>query len=140
MTPAEALQLTLVIPLAGALLVAMTGRWPNLREAITITTGIALLATVSVLVAPVLAGNTPEVLLIETLPGLSLALSVEPLGLLFALVASPLWIVTSIYAIGYNARPQREEPDTFLRGLCGCDSEHDGGCLCGQHVHVVPVL
>jgi multicomponent Na+:H+ antiporter subunit D len=35
------------------------------------------------------------------LPGLPLALAVEPLGLLFALVASSLWIVTSLYSIGY---------------------------------------
>ena len=30
-----------------------------------------------------------------------LTLEVEPLGLLFALVASSLWIVTSLYSIGY---------------------------------------
>ena len=114
MTAAEALPLAILIPLVGALLVAMTGRWPNLREAVTITTGIALLATVSVLVAPVMAGEVPEVLLIETLPGLAIALSVEPLGLLFALVASPLWIVTSIYAIGYMRGHNEENQTRFF--------------------------
>ena len=35
------------------------------------------------------------------MPDLPLALEVEPLGMLFALIASFLWIVTSIYSIGY---------------------------------------
>ena len=33
--------------------------------------------------------------------GLWLAFKVEPLGMLFGLVASGLWIVTTIYSIGY---------------------------------------
>ena len=48
-----------------------------------------------------LAGARPEVSIIEVLPGIALALKVEPLGLLFALVASSLWIVNSLYSIGY---------------------------------------
>ena len=39
--------------------------------------------------------------LFEVLPGLDLAFNVEPLGLLFAIVASGLWMVTHIYGIGY---------------------------------------
>src|SRR5512145_3191003 len=35
------------------------------------------------------------------LPGFALMLRVEPLGMLFALIASGLWIVNSIYSIGY---------------------------------------
>ena len=42
-----------------------------------------------------------QVDILEVVPGLSLAFAVEPLGMLFALVASFLWIVTSIYSIGY---------------------------------------
>jgi multicomponent Na+:H+ antiporter subunit D len=37
----------------------------------------------------------------EPLPGLPLAFRVEPLGMLFALIASGLWIVNSVYSIGY---------------------------------------
>ena len=48
-----------------------------------------------------LAGERPELHLFEILPGLSVAFSVEPLGMLFALVASGLWIVNSLYSIGY---------------------------------------
>jgi multicomponent Na+:H+ antiporter subunit D len=53
------------------------------------------------LLAPVLAGARPRLAVIEVLPGLPLAFAIEPLGLLFALVASLLWIVNSLYSIGY---------------------------------------
>ena len=46
-------------------------------------------------------GTRLSLVLVETLPGLPIALAVEPLGMLFALVASFLWILTSLYAIGY---------------------------------------
>ena len=95
------LALMLAVPLAGALLVVFTGRWPNLREAVTLVTGAVLFALVAALVPEVMAGARPELLLAEPLPGLPLALRLEPLGLMFALVASFLWIVTSLYSIGY---------------------------------------
>jgi multicomponent Na+:H+ antiporter subunit D len=101
---ATALQLTLVIPLAGALLIALTGRRPNLREAVTLVTAVALFAAVlRVLGALTLVkGVGPiTVTLFEMLPGLSIALHIEALSLLFALVASFLWIITSVYSIGY---------------------------------------
>lgn len=114
MTPETALPLTIVIPLVGALLVALTGRAPNLRETMTLVTGIALLIIVSTLVPPVLSGAVPEIVLVSTLPGLPIALSAEPLGLLFALVAAPLWIVTSIYAIGYMRGHQEHNQTRFF--------------------------
>jgi len=96
------LYLALAIPLAGAVLIALLGRWPNVREAVTLATGVALFWFVASLVPHVLAGTTPGVLMVRLLPGgLSLVLRLEPLGMLFALVASGLWIVTSLYSIGY---------------------------------------
>jgi len=37
----------------------------------------------------------------EFLPGIAFGFRVEPLGMLFALVAAGLWIVNSVYSIGY---------------------------------------
>jgi multicomponent Na+:H+ antiporter subunit D len=45
------------------------------------------------------------------MPGIALAFRVEPLGMLFALVASGLWIVNSLYSIGYM-RGNRESNQT----------------------------
>ncbi len=96
-----ALAVALLLPVAGALLIAATGKWPNLREAVTLSTGGLLLLTVLTILSRVEQGARPALTLVETLPGLSIALAVEPLGMLFALLASFLWIVTSIYSIGY---------------------------------------
>ncbi|MCA1799620.1 MAG: hypothetical protein LC632_09265 [Xanthomonadaceae bacterium] len=91
----------LSIPLLGALAIVAASRWPNLRETVTLVTAVALFGVVATLYPEVAAGGRPALDLIEVLPGLSLAFEVEPLGMLFALVASFLWIVTSVYAIGY---------------------------------------
>jgi multicomponent Na+:H+ antiporter subunit D len=91
----------LLVPLAGALLIAGCHRWPDVREAVTLMTSAILLACVGALLAPVLAGVRPQLSLFEVLPGLPLAFEVEPLGMLFALIASGLWIVNSLYSIGY---------------------------------------
>jgi len=101
MSPETAAWLAIVIPFAGAVPIALTGRSPNLRESVTLVTAGLLFLTVASLVPHVLAGARPEVTLIETLPGLPIRLVIEPLGMTFATVASFLWIVNSIYSIGY---------------------------------------
>jgi multicomponent Na+:H+ antiporter subunit D len=98
------------IPFVGAALIPIFHRMPNVREAVTLATAGALFVAVTSLLGPVLAGARPEALDIQVVPGLALAFKVEPLGLLFALVASTLWIVNSIYSIGYmrgNGEPRQ---------------------------------
>jgi multicomponent Na+:H+ antiporter subunit D len=97
----SALQLVFLIPLLGAVGIALAGKWPNLRESVTIATAVLLFGTVLQLLDPVLAGERPELVLFEILPGLNIAFKVEPLGMLFGLIASGLWIVNSVYSIGY---------------------------------------
>ena len=113
MTPADLIALAIFIPLLGALLIAATGAHPNLREGVTIVTSLALFAVVASLASGVLAGARPELVLVETFPGLPIALKVEPLGMLFALVASFLWIVTSFYSIGYMRGAHEEHQTRF---------------------------
>ncbi|WP_180129094.1 proton-conducting transporter membrane subunit [Rhodoferax sp. BLA1] len=91
----------LVLPLVGAVGIVLARKKPNLRETVTLVTAGLLFFCVAQLLAPVLAGQRPEWLLTEPLPGLPVAFRVEPLGMLFALVASGLWIINSIYSIGY---------------------------------------
>ncbi|MGE0874957.1 MAG: monovalent cation/H+ antiporter subunit D family protein [Burkholderiales bacterium] len=101
MSAAQLLAGSLAVPAVGALAIALAGRWPNLRETVTLATAVALLACVAGLVPTVLAGGIPQLYLVEMLPGIPLGLRVEPLGMLFALVASTLWILNSVYSIGY---------------------------------------
>ncbi len=90
-----------LVPLIAAAGILLTDRWPNLREGLSVVMGVLLFGLVVALVAQVDPQAAPTLMLAEPLPGLALALSPEPLGMLFALVASFLWPVTVLYAIGY---------------------------------------
>jgi multicomponent Na+:H+ antiporter subunit D len=92
----------IVLPVAGALFIALAGeRHRNLREAITLLTATLLFIVVLLLYQTVGSNTHPVIEIIEPISGLAVALTVEPLGILFALVCSFLWIITSIYSIGY---------------------------------------
>jgi multicomponent Na+:H+ antiporter subunit D len=93
--------LAVLLPTFASVLIVLAGRHPNLREGITLITAGLLFTFVVSLSPEIMAGERPTVELAEPFPGLSLVLEVEPLGLLFALVASFLWIITSLYSIGY---------------------------------------
>jgi multicomponent Na+:H+ antiporter subunit D len=95
------LVVAVALPFAGALAVSLLGRWPNVREALSLATAGALFTVVCSILGRHQAGEHLEIELVEMLPGLSIAFEIEPLGMLFGLVASGLWIVTTVYAIGY---------------------------------------
>ena len=101
MSPSTAVCVAVALPLIGAFLVVSLQRWPNAREAASLITGGALFGVVLSLLPQVQSGARPEAQLVEVMSGLWLAFRLEPLGMLFALVASGLWIVTTMYAIGY---------------------------------------
>lgn len=103
--------LILLLPLVAALGVVLTGRDPNRRESVTLVSGVALFLLVAALASAADWDQPARLVLAEPVEGLSLALSLEPLGLMFALLASFLWPVTSVYAIGYM-RAHHEENQT----------------------------
>ena len=88
-------------PILCAGLIALIGNKPNLREAITLVTGLLTFTLIIGLYPIVADGETPLISLLEMLPGLSVTFKLEPLGFIFSFIASFLWIVTSIYSIGY---------------------------------------
>mgnify|MGYP001972250232 CR=1 FL=1 len=88
-------------PALMSLLVAACGRWPNVRESVSVATAALLFAGIALFIDPVTSGERPSLTLFEVLPGIGLTFTLEPLGLLFALVASGLWPLTTIYAAGY---------------------------------------
>jgi multicomponent Na+:H+ antiporter subunit D len=112
MSPETAILAALGVPLAGALLIGLAGRVnDNLRESMTLLTALALITCTWSLLPDVLAGARPGVRIGEVLPGIEVAFKVEPLGMLFAAMASGLWLVNSIYSIGYM-RGNREKKQT----------------------------
>lgn len=102
MTAEQVIIFALLLPLFGAVGILLASRiGPNLRETVTIVTALALAVTVWSLIPEVIAGGQPGLDLMEVVPGINIAFRVEPLGMMFAALASGLWIINSIYSIGY---------------------------------------
>lgn len=100
-SPGLAIALSLGVPLVGFLAIWALGKRENLREAATLITGAALLVLTVIVSAAVGAGERPGYRLLEVIDGLSISFRAEPLGAMFAVVAAGLWIVNSVYSIGY---------------------------------------
>jgi len=105
------LTLSIILPLLATAGIVATGSKPNLREGVTIITSLVLLYFVMNLYQGIKRGESISVQWWELLPGLRVSFSVEPLGMLFALIASFLWLVTTVYAIGYM-RSHHEQNQT----------------------------
>ena len=112
MTMDSLLLFTILLPLLAAVGILIFSRYPNMREGITIVTAIVLLFEVINVYDYFQGGQVPAVGPFQVLPGLDIAFNVEPLGMLFALIASILWIINSIYSIGYmrgNNEPRQTQ-------------------------------
>jgi multicomponent Na+:H+ antiporter subunit D len=81
--------------------VLASSRSENIREGWTFAIAIAKLLIVISMIPAILNGNQLVFTVAEVMPGLAIQFKVDALGMLFALVASLLWIVTSAYSIGY---------------------------------------
>ncbi len=111
MTDAGIIELALALPLLALLSTGLFSQRENLREFFNVTVATVLFCVVISLAGHVFAGQRPSVTLFEVVPGFPIAFQAEPLGMLFALVASGLWIVTTCYAIGYM-RSHHEQHQT----------------------------
>jgi formate hydrogenlyase subunit 3/multisubunit Na+/H+ antiporter MnhD subunit len=90
----------LVSALAAAAILRLD-RQPNLREACTLVAAVVKLCLVLSLLPDALDGQPLQTTLVELLPGVALQLRADAYGAVFATVASILWLVTSVYSIGY---------------------------------------
>lgn len=93
---------TLVPPLAVIPFILYFGEGrKNLREASIIIAGLLLLLINNSIYSDVVAGKVVESGELALLADFSLKLSAEPMGVVFGLLASFLWVVTTVYSIGY---------------------------------------
>ncbi len=100
-SPETIIQISLALPALGIVLVLLTGRFPNLRETCSLAVAALLFLVNCDLASYVFSGGRPSWRAGQLMPGFDVAFTVEPLGMLFALVASGLWVLTTVYAIGY---------------------------------------
>jgi len=93
--------MAVAVSLVATLLIIVSSKRPNLREGWTFVAAIIKLGIIASMTPAVLRGQEIVFNLIDVVPGIGIAFRVDALGLLFALVSSSLWIVTSAYSIGY---------------------------------------
>ena len=93
--------LAVLVSLVAVIPIVASGSKPNLREGWTFLAGFVKFGLVVSMVPLVLGGTIIEYTLAEPLPGLAIQFRVDAMGMLFALVSSSLWIITSAYSIGY---------------------------------------
>ncbi len=93
--------LAVLVSLVAVIPIVILGSKPNMRETWTFVAGIIKFGLVVSMLPLVLGGTVIEYTLLEVLPGLAIQFRVDPMGMLFALVSSSLWIATSAYSIGY---------------------------------------
>ncbi|MDD1718512.1 MAG: hypothetical protein LUQ25_00500, partial [Methanoregulaceae archaeon] len=94
------LVLIVAMPFAGSCAVLLFRNRPDARETGTLLSAL-LTFLLCILAIPGVFGSNVSTPSLAVLPGLSLQFTADPLGLLFASIASLLWIITSVYNIGY---------------------------------------
>ena len=93
--------LAVLVSLVAVIFIVIPNQRPNVRESWTILAALAKFALVASMLPLVLQGKSPAITLFAISPGISLALKVDYLGIIFGLSASFLWILTSFFSIGY---------------------------------------
>ncbi|MDG2475013.1 MAG: monovalent cation/H+ antiporter subunit D family protein [Paracoccaceae bacterium] len=92
---------SVALPFIGSVLNIIFHRFKNLRDVLTLAIATGTFILVLLIFRDFSNGRIIDFSLLTVMPGLDIAFHVEPLGLLFGIVASGLWIVTHIYAVGY---------------------------------------
>ncbi|SMC79981.1 monovalent cation/H+ antiporter subunit D family protein [Papillibacter cinnamivorans] len=121
-----------LISLIAAGLILLSGRHRNLREFWTIAAAAGKIAIVWSMLPIVLAGKTVVCTPVFLGHGLSLTFRVDAAGLLFAMLASGLWLITSFYSIGYMRTLKEEHQTGYFAAFAVCLSSAVGIALSGN--------
>lgn len=103
--------LALFVPLATAFLILFFQKTHNLRDATSFVAAILTFLIVISMAPVILSGRIIEYTLFNTLPGVPFKFRVDALGMVFATIASFLWIFASVYSVGYM-RSAKEHAQT----------------------------
>ncbi len=99
--PPIPLAAVVVWPFLGAIAIGLAAGRPKLRDTLCWFVPLPFFVGVLAQIGPVVDDQTTRQVLFNLVPGPDIAFSLRPLGLLFALLASSLWLVATPYALGY---------------------------------------
>ncbi len=142
MTEASVLPLAAVLVSAVAMvLIIASYRYPNVREGWSVLAALAKFGIVLSMLPGVMDGTVyywslSESLGVEFLAGIDFVLRADPLGMLFAMLDSFLWIFTSFYAAGYMRGLDEHAQTRFFASFAASLSTAIGIAFAGNLVTI----
>ncbi len=124
--------LVILVSLVAAVLIRLVGNRPVLRETCTFVAAVTKFGLVVSMVPVVLQDGVVESVPIGLVIGSPLHFRVDALGLLFALVASGLWLVTSVYSVGYMRADNSPNQTGYFASFAVCLSATMGIAFAGN--------
>jgi multicomponent Na+:H+ antiporter subunit D len=106
--------LSIIIPLGAAGAILVFRRHVALRDGISVAAAVAQFLVVIALAPTVLSGGTSGVTLFTILPGVDFAFRADALAMVFATIASLLWIAAAVYSIGYMRKLDEHAQTRFF--------------------------
>lgn len=97
------LLITALIPLLSAIAISITGKWTKISNGITVASSVLLFICTCICVPYWfwVYGNDSQFILVDFGNNLHISFKPESTGIIFSLLISFLWMLTSIYAISY---------------------------------------
>lgn len=121
--------IAVMVSMIAAGLILVTSHKPFLRETVTMVAAISKFIIMVSMLPEVLGGQVVESAPLSIAFGITLHFRADPLGLLFALLSSFLWIITSIYSIGYMRALKYGHETGYYASFAVCLSAASGIAL-----------
>jgi multicomponent Na+:H+ antiporter subunit D len=135
MTDTSALPGLALLPSAvAAVLIVLSRRRPAVRETWSLLGAILQTAIVAAMIPPALRGTPLVWSPLALAEGVPLVLRADPLGAFFAMVASVLWVLTTVYSIGYTRALQEHAQTRYFASFALCLFATVGLALAGNFV------
>ena len=113
-----AIYLSMLLPVVGVIINLVLRQSDNLRDTLTFLVALGTFFTVIIILSNQGSETSETFVLISIFVGLDIAFNVEPLGLIFAILASGLWMVTHLYGIGYMRGNKEKNHARFFACFC----------------------
>lgn len=115
MTPLFAL----LCPAIAAALILPSRNHPNIREAWTIAASVAMFLIVLSMAPLIVKGETINLILFQSMfKDIYIGFNVDAFGEIFAITASSLWVLVSIYSIGYMRKLNEHAQTRYFFSFC----------------------
>lgn len=111
--------IAILLPVISLLVaLAIPGKYPGLRRALHVTGSLAAFGIVLSLLPGILDGKVYEIELISIVELISIHLTVDALGCYYGLMLTFLWLLATIYSLGYI----KHKHDRFFSFMALCNS------------------